>query len=457
MTTSVPTASVDAASRGDRLGRLATWVFAAPAAPYRRRGLAAVLYAVMFVVGSFATLVRTEPGSWNVLWAEDGKVFLEDAYARSFFENLVHPYAGYMHLVPRVVAEPISALVPADWAAIGFTVSASIVWSAVALVIFDSARGHVRHLAIRIVLWAMVIAVPVGGLEVVGNIANSHWFLIAAAFWALAARDRGPLQITLASVTVAVAALSDPLTAMLAPLVVLRLVLLRTKRANIVSLVFVVTIVVQLAIVLGSSRETSELHPSPGAMLRSFVMRIVVGGFVGRTNTDHLRNVIGNDGLYALGLAVLVLLVAIVVLCLRRTAMPAIALVFAVAFAVVTTWLTWAALAQFAPEFVIIGGSRYAVTPTLVLYAVVVIGADVLVRRVPERAGRATLVGVTVALAVVVASWAADFAPSFRPDLADAGTQFEQEGCGDDGVADITILPGGDYWVAELPCAAFDE
>jgi hypothetical protein len=454
MTTSAPSEPADLTVRGGSMGRLATWVFGAAAAPYRHRGLAAALYVIMFVVGSLATMIRTEPASWNVLWAEDGKVFLTDAYARSFLENLVHPYAGYMHLMPRIVAEPISALVPADWAAIWFTISASVVWSAVALVIFDSARGHVRHLAIRTVLWAMVIAVPVGGLEVVGNIANSHWFLMAAAFWALAARDRGPLQIALASATVAVAALSDPLTVMLAPLVVLRLLLLRTKRANVVTLAFVVAIVVQLAIVLGSSRETSELHPSPGAMLRSFVMRVVVGGFVGRTNTDHLRNVIGNDGLYALGLAVLLLLVAMVVLCLRRTAMPAIALVFSVVFTVVTTWLTWEALAQSLPELVVVTGSRYAVTPTIVLYAIVVIGADVLVQRVPERARRCTLGAVTAVLALLVVTWAADFAPSSRPHLADAGTQFEQAGC-HDGVTAISILPGGYPWVAELPCTAF--
>lgn len=456
MTRTAPTDPAIAGSSEDRVQGLTVWVFGSQAAPYRRRWRAAVVYTTMFVVGAVATLFRTEPASWNVLWAEDGKEFLQDAYARPFLENLFHPYAGYMHLVPRVVAEAISAFAPAEWAAIWFTCAASMVWSGVALLVFDFARGHIRHIAIRAALWAMVIAIPVGGLEVVGNIANSHWFLMVAAFWALAARDRGALQIVAASVTVAIAALSDPLTAMLAPFVVLRLLLLKKPRSNIVSLVFVLTIILQVAIVLGTSRETSDWHPSLGAMLRSFVMRVVVGGFVGRTNTDHLRNVIGNDGLYAVGIAILFLLVAIVLLCLRRSAMPAVAFVFAVGFSIITMWLTWETMSRFAPEFVIIGGSRYAVTPTLVVYAVVAIGADLLARRVPDRARTATTVGVTVVLALIVTSWIADFAPSYRPDMPDAGTQFEQTGCSD-GVATIQILPGGDYWVAELPCAAFDS
>lgn len=457
MTSTAPIESTQADPRAERRRRLGEYVFARPADPYRRRWLAVVLYVAMFVVGTAATLFRTDPAAWNLFWAEDGKVFLEDSYRGSFLENLFHPYAGYMHLVPRLIAEPVSAFVPADWAAVAFTVSASAVWSAVAVLVFDFARGHVRSLAIRIVLWVMVIAIPVGGLEVVGNIANSHWFLMAAAFWALAARDRGGWQITAASLTVGVAALSDPLTAMLAPLVLLRVLLLRTWRANVVSIVFATTILLQMLVVLGTERDTSEMHPSPGAMFRSFVMRVIVGGFVGRTNTDHLRNIIGNDGLYSLGIGILVVLVTIALLCLRRSAMPLIALVFSVAFTLVTTWLTWSALARHAPEFVIIGGSRYSVTPILVMYAVVVIGADLLARRSTGRARPAVVSMLVLLLGLLVVSWSADYAPKYRPILPDAGVQYELQGCRD-GVVSIEILPGGGtYWVADLPCAAFEE
>lgn len=457
MTSTAPIEDTQADPRAERRRRLGDYVFATPAEPYRRRWLAAVLYGAMFIAGTAATLFRTDPAAWNLFWAEDGKEFLEDAYRGSFLENLFHPYAGYMHLVPRLIAEPVSAFVPADWAAVAFTVSASAVWAAVAVLVFDFARGHVRSLAIRIVLWVMVIAIPVGGLEVVGNIANSHWFLMAAAFWALAARDRGAWQVTAASLTVGVAALSDPLTAMLAPLVLLRVLLLRTWRANVVSIVFAATVLLQVFVVLGTDRETSEMHPSPGAMFRSFVMRVVVGGFLGRTNTDHLRNVIGNDGLYGVGIGILVVLVVIALLCLRRSAMPLIALVFGIAFTVVTTWLTWSALARHAPEFVIIGGSRYSVTPILVMYAVVVIGADLLARRFAGRARVAVVSTLVVLLGLLVVSWGADYAPKYRPILPDAGTQYELQGC-DDGVVSVEILPGGGtYWVADLPCAAFED
>jgi hypothetical protein len=39
-------------------------------------------------------------------------------------------------------------------------------------------------------LASAVVLLPVGGLEVLDNIANLHWFFTFAAFWALLRRGR---------------------------------------------------------------------------------------------------------------------------------------------------------------------------------------------------------------------------------------------------------------------------
>ena len=56
------------------------------------------------VVASALQLVRA-PGipAWRVMWAEDATVFLSQALGRSFPEALGTTYAGYLHIVPRLI------------------------------------------------------------------------------------------------------------------------------------------------------------------------------------------------------------------------------------------------------------------------------------------------------------------------------------------------------------------
>lgn len=53
----------------------------------------------------------------NHVWAEDGALFLRDSLTRPFGSNLAAPYGGYLHVVPRLIAELMSVL-PLTWAPI---------------------------------------------------------------------------------------------------------------------------------------------------------------------------------------------------------------------------------------------------------------------------------------------------------------------------------------------------
>jgi hypothetical protein len=55
---------------------------------------------------------------WHTLWAEDGRVFLPDALAHPL-SSLVTPYAGYLQLVPRLIADGAGHLLPPGQVAAG--------------------------------------------------------------------------------------------------------------------------------------------------------------------------------------------------------------------------------------------------------------------------------------------------------------------------------------------------
>src|SRR5665647_648206 len=77
----------------------------------RRRWSSDGLLAVTIVLA--ATLIawlRLDPVTHQTMWAEDGSVFLTQASHAGRFETVLLPYAGYLHVVPRLIAEVTTML-----------------------------------------------------------------------------------------------------------------------------------------------------------------------------------------------------------------------------------------------------------------------------------------------------------------------------------------------------------
>ncbi len=95
------------------------------------------------------------------------------------------------------------------------------------------------------------------------------------------------------------------------------------------------------------------------------------------------------------------------------------------------------------------------VTSVLCLYAVVVMGLDLAVASLRRRLVPVGAAAAAALCGMLIVSWGPDYAPHYRPVIADAGEQFEERGC-HAGTVDIHVLPGG-AWVARFPCAAFAD
>ncbi|GMU08548.1 hypothetical protein [Corallococcus caeni] len=124
-----------------------------------------VCFAVL-ALRSHARLVQAH------LWAEDGTVFLADVLAHGVGATFM-PYAGYLHVVPRLLAWGLS-LLPIEAFALGLALLTLGIDAAVfALIARVRCRWLVPHDGVRILAAVALCFLP-GTWEVMGNLANLH-------------------------------------------------------------------------------------------------------------------------------------------------------------------------------------------------------------------------------------------------------------------------------------------
>ena len=186
--------------------------------------------AVAFVaLGTVVALLR-QPGfrSWNTIWAEDGAVYANDALHLPALTTLTKPYAGYVQLVPRLLSLPVR-LLPVAWYAPWFAVVGAVVTALLGLMVVHSAEGWIDNRGLRWLLGLALVAAPTAAYELNANVVNLNWALLAACFWVIASRRRGPAETTLRGVVLVLAALTTPVTAIMVPFAVVVTALRRTR------------------------------------------------------------------------------------------------------------------------------------------------------------------------------------------------------------------------------------
>lgn len=123
------------------------------------------------------------------LYAEDGVVFFREA-ALSGLGSLLAPYAGYHHLVPRLVALIASPLPAPVQPAVYVWISVALAAACCAL-LAPLLRSSIADAGLR-VLAALGVAVAVPADEIIASVASLQWYLhlpvLAASLAVLPAR-----------------------------------------------------------------------------------------------------------------------------------------------------------------------------------------------------------------------------------------------------------------------------
>jgi hypothetical protein len=194
-------------------------------APGRRRARHAVrrlttpaLLGAAWAAASAAMLLRSAGlPPWRSIWAEDGTQFLLGAVRSPGPGTWLEPYAGYRHLVPRLVGD-LAARFPIADASVVLAVTSSVVAGG-ALVLF--AAGLRRRLPAAWMQAGLVLAVAAThatASESAANAANLHWYLTLGLVGLALLRPRRIATALAAAALAAAFALSDPFSPCVAAL-----------------------------------------------------------------------------------------------------------------------------------------------------------------------------------------------------------------------------------------------
>ncbi|GAA3336502.1 hypothetical protein [Curtobacterium citreum] len=277
-----------------------------------RSGVAAVLVGV---VATAAAWYRLGPLTRATVWAEDGGPFFRDRLAAGVDGSLLRPYAGYLHLLPRLVVD-LGFARPIEQYAVTIAGACCVVVGVVAGAVFVLARDLVPSWPLRLVLAAVPVTVPVVPYEISGNAANLHWFMLVLVPWLFAARVRTWWAAGSIAVLALVAVLTEPQTLLFAPLLLVAWwgrARVAGLRALPVTLAVVVAGAAQVVTALTTERASRPGHPTVGDVGRGYLLQPLAGAW-----TRHVGTVAAAVDRHG---AVVVLLPVVVVLALVAAAL----------------------------------------------------------------------------------------------------------------------------------------
>ncbi|GAA2171732.1 hypothetical protein GCM10009846_06670 [Agrococcus versicolor] len=186
-----------------------------------------------------ATLVfwlwRVPAAQRGVVYAEDGEVFLLQWTWMQPGRALLEPYAGYQHLVPRILSGLADGLLPLERYGLAVHVASVLVLAAIAAATVVLARDVVASLLARVALALVPVVLPLAGAEVLGNLANLHTYCLWLALWLLLWRPRAWWSAAFAAVAMLLATMTEVQTVLLLPLAALRLAWMRERMVPIVA------------------------------------------------------------------------------------------------------------------------------------------------------------------------------------------------------------------------------
>lgn len=428
------------------------------------RPLVGLGYVAGFALASGLALLR-QPGApaTQTVWAEDGVIFYSQAVTHSFWRTLVTSYNGYDQLVPRLAVQ-LTRLAPIADAAAVIALCGAMGLAALACLVFHMARGHIASPALRGLLVAAMVALPLANVEMLDNLVNLPWWMFFAAFWALLWRPETRAGRWTAALVCGLAAASEPLVGLLLLLAAVRVWALPRLKEQAPTVGLVVGLVYQAAVVIGANGESSFSEAGLSGLPADFAVRVGLGWLSGLQGTNAVVSW-SRPLAEAIGAAFFVGLV-VAGLTFRSRQVRAFALATAVlaplCFAA-PVWLRGAGSYMQTAKSIGYAG-RYAATPILmVVSAVLVLAGHLSSQRLTwahsrrrARSHWGPQWAFIACCALLFPAWVADFrhpngrmnGPRWQDQLSLALTRCRTENRA--GLVELTIDPPSDRVI--LPC-----
>jgi hypothetical protein len=206
------------------------------------------------VVLGFSFLMIPRPTGWTALhlFAEDGPIWLGQFLQRGFAATL-QQYAGYVHVAPRLIAGTCATLSSPSAYPLCTDAASAVIRLIGMGIAFPVLATYARSWRWGLLAAGVFVWLPAGQLEVLGNLTNLRWFLLAAAVFSLIGVWRGAGLVIFSSVVSLLAAASDPAAVFVVPLALWRFGTV-TGRARAPTVAFVAGAVTQLFLVSPAAR-----------------------------------------------------------------------------------------------------------------------------------------------------------------------------------------------------------
>jgi len=386
----------------------------APAPPpvTARRALVCGGLALLCIVVQLVRMWSSVP--LNSMWAEDAGTWIADALTRGFLDALTTTWNGYLQTSSRLIAEPV-ALLPVDWFAPVMAICGAGVVTGSAFVVWRASAGHIMSPWLRAALAAIVVLLPIVGVETLDNVTNSIWFVLFAGFWVLLWRPTTFGRAAAAAAFLFVAAISNAAIVVFAPLAALRLIAIRDRRDAVIVAAFAVGIAIQLAYSVGAPVQGeggTTVNPFFGALLAphwdwnlvpAYAQRVIGGAVAGQRPNGFVWSNIGTGWEVILG-AALVAFAALALFGPRRTR---VVVPLTVAASVGLFLVIGYRRPLFAMQFLWPHGTydtaqaHYMVTPTLLLLSALFVQLDGRPRRFSPPAWTRLRVAAVLAMFVI--------------------------------------------------------
>jgi hypothetical protein len=302
------------------------------------------------------------------VWAEDGTIWMSDVLIHGHIGAFFDTYAGYYHLLPRVLAAPIS-LFPLEWTAATLALTAALVVAALSLFVFVQSRALFDSVVARAGL-AVLVAIPSpGAWETTANITNLQWNLLYPCCWALLVAPPSTARTVVAAVVAMVAALTAPVSIVFVPLAIWVLIRWERPASLTVGGGFLLATAVQVAVSLfQGTPQPVETHLSD--VLPLYAVRVGAGSVLGDPALVDLWPSMG-WGLALLGGAVAAVL-ALAVLPDRRRRLPFLAMAAASVAAFGMPVFLRGTILITPGEQMVLNGSKWVLGPLLLLATLLV-------------------------------------------------------------------------------------
>jgi hypothetical protein len=185
--------------------------------------------------------------------SEDGQTFFLGTYFGSPLDVILRSYAGYIHLVPRLVAYGERAVPIALAPLVSNLVSLLIISAVAAFIASNRLTRAAPHRGFRYLLALLLLLLP-AQTDLYGRIQNAQWFLGLFMVCVLLAEDPRSRLATIAErISLLLAALSGPFGLLLSPLFVWRALRERSRNAFWSAACVVIPSLLQLLAVLESA------------------------------------------------------------------------------------------------------------------------------------------------------------------------------------------------------------